>query len=68
MKTFRFLHTGLAVLLILVGLKMIAADRFAIPTHVTLAVIAMVLAVSVGASVLFPESSDQGASRDKPGP
>ncbi|MGA7512237.1 MAG: TerC family protein [Candidatus Sulfotelmatobacter sp.] len=55
MKAFRFLHTGLALVLILVGLKMIASDRFPIPTLVTLAVVAGVLAVSIAASVMFPE-------------
>ena len=58
MKAFRFLHHGLALVLILVGLKMIIADRFPIPTHVTLAVIAGVLAVSVIASVMYPGKSE----------
>jgi tellurite resistance protein TerC len=55
MKVFRFLHTGLALVLILVGLKMITADRFPVPTHVTLAVVAGVLLVSIMASVMFPK-------------
>jgi tellurite resistance protein TerC len=55
MKVFHFLHYGLALVLILVGLKMVIADRFPIPTHVTLAVVAGVLAVSIVASVMFPE-------------
>ena len=54
MKVFRFLHTGLALVLVLVGLKMITGDRFPVPTHVTLAVVAGVLAVSVIASVMYP--------------
>jgi tellurite resistance protein TerC len=54
MKVFRFLHTGLALVLVLVGLKMITADRFPVPTHVTLVVVAGVLAVSVIASVMYP--------------
>jgi tellurite resistance protein TerC len=54
MKVFRFLHTGLALVLILVGLKMITADRFPVATHVTLAVVAGVLAASVAASVMYP--------------
>jgi tellurite resistance protein TerC len=54
MKVFRFLHYGLALVLILVGLKMVIADRFPIATHVTLAVVAGVLAVSVIASVMYP--------------
>jgi tellurite resistance protein TerC len=54
MKVFRFLHYGLALVLILVGLKMVIADRFPVPTHVTLAVVAVVLAASVIASVMYP--------------
>lgn len=57
MKVFRFLHTGLAILLILVGLKMIVGDYFPVPTLVTLGVVAGVLAVSIGASVLYPIKS-----------
>jgi tellurite resistance protein TerC len=55
MKVFRFLHHGLALVLILVGVKMIAADYFPVSTLVTLAVVAGVLAVSVIASVMYPE-------------
>jgi hypothetical protein len=33
---------------------MITADRFPVPTHVTLVVVAGVLAVSVIASVMYP--------------
>lgn len=55
MKVFRFLHTGLALVLILVGVKMVLADYFPVSTPVTLAVVAAVLAVSVAASVVYPE-------------
>ncbi|MGB2835961.1 MAG: TerC family protein, partial [Candidatus Sulfotelmatobacter sp.] len=59
MKAFRFLHTGLALVLILVGLKMVTSDRFPIPTLVTLAVVAGVLAISIAASVMFPEKTSR---------
>src|ERR1700691_1959960 len=61
MKLFRFLHSGLALVLILVGLKMVAADRFPIPTLMTLAVVAGVLATSIVASVMYPEQKKPGA-------
>jgi tellurite resistance protein TerC len=61
MITFRFLHAGLALVLILVGLKMVAADRFPIPTLVTLAIVAGVLAASIVTSVLYPQKKDSGA-------
>lgn len=53
-KIFRFLHYGLATLLVLVGLKMLVADRFPIPTHITLGVVGGVLLIAVVASMLFP--------------
>ncbi len=56
MKVFRFLHYGLAVVLILVGLKMLAADHFRVPTAATLAVVAGVLLISILASVAFPDN------------
>jgi tellurite resistance protein TerC len=60
MKVFRFLHTGLALILILVGLKMIAADYFQVPTLVMLGAVAGVLALSVAASLKYPEKKLEG--------
>jgi tellurite resistance protein TerC len=57
MKLFRFLHTGLAVVLVLVGVKMIAADYFPVPTLVTLGAVALVLAVSIAVSIALPAKS-----------
>ena len=56
MKVFRFLHTGLALVLTLVGLKMITADRYPVPTLVTLGVVGAILLVSIAASLAFPAS------------
>ncbi len=47
MKIFRFLHYGLAVVLILVGLKMLAADYLRVPIAATLGVVAGVLLISI---------------------
>jgi tellurite resistance protein TerC len=55
MGIFRFLHYGLAVVLILVGLKMLTADHFPVSTIVSLGVVAGVLAVSIATSLLFPD-------------
>jgi len=57
MKLFRFLHTGLAVVLVLVGVKMISADYFPVPTLVTLGAVALVLAASIAASIALPAKS-----------
>lgn len=54
MKLFRFLHTGLAVVLILFGLKMIAADYFPVSTLMTLGIVAGVLLVAIAASIAYP--------------
>jgi tellurite resistance protein TerC len=54
MKTFRFLHYGLALVLILVGLKMMTANYFPVPTLVTLGVVGGVLLASVVASIMLP--------------
>ena len=56
MKVFRFLHTGLALILILMGAKMIAAHYFKVSTLAMLGVVAGVLAVSIVLSVLLPDS------------
>ena len=53
-QRFRFLHYGLAVVLILVGLKMLTADQVRIPIAMTLLVVASVLLISVLASVVYP--------------
>ncbi len=54
-KIFRFLHYGLGVVLVLVGLKMLASDYFRVPIVATLSVVAAILLVSVALSVAFPE-------------
>jgi tellurite resistance protein TerC len=58
MRAFRFLHTGLALVLVLVGLKMIAANHFPVSTLLTLVVVAGVLAFSVIASVMYPRNME----------
>jgi tellurite resistance protein TerC len=57
MKVFHYLNYGLAVVLMFIGLKMLLAIRYNIPTWVALCVIAGVLAVSVLASVAFPKET-----------
>jgi tellurite resistance protein TerC len=59
MKIFRFLHYGLALVLVLVGLKMLAADYFVIPISTTLSVVAGIVLISVAASVVYPEKGKE---------
>ena len=54
MKIFRFLHYGLAAMLVLVGAKMLTADFFRIPTAVMLGVVAGVILISIVLSAIFP--------------
>jgi tellurite resistance protein TerC len=52
MQNFRFLKTGLAVVLVFVGLKMLAARWYSVPALVSLAVVAGIMAVSVWLSMI----------------
>jgi tellurite resistance protein TerC len=52
MGRFSYLKLGLAVILSYVGVKMVLADIYHIPTALSLAVIAVVLAVAVVASIV----------------
>jgi len=55
-EMFHFLHYGLSLILIFIGVKMLASSYFEIPIGVALGVVAGVLAASVGLSVAFPKS------------
>ena len=57
MKVFRFLHYGLALILILVGTKMLLSDHVQVPIHVTLGVVATVVLISIGLSLAFPSKT-----------
>lgn len=54
---FRFLHQGLATILLFVGAKMSLSEWLSIPSLVSLAVIAGILTITVVASLLFPKST-----------
>lgn len=51
---FQYLHYGLAIILIFIGVKMIAANFVYIPIELSLGIIIAVLALSMGASMLYP--------------
>src|SRR5579863_6174883 len=59
MKVFRFLHVGLALILILMGLKMITVNYFPVPTLAMLGVVGGVLLASIAVSVAFPARSKE---------
>ncbi len=66
-RRFRYLHYGLAVILTFVGLKMMLSGVVSVPTVVSLAVVAVVMAAAIGLSVLAP-GSDDGVSGAPPAP
>lgn len=59
---FRFLHQGLAAIVIFVGTKMIVSEHFPIPAITSLVVIAIILAGTIAASLLFPRRGEKKES------
>ena len=57
MEMFRYLHYGLSLVLVFVGAKMLLSHYFEIPTHIALAAVAGVLAISVIASMANPRKA-----------
>ena len=62
MKIFRFLHYGLALILILVGAKMLAADYLRVPILATLSVVGGILLLSIALSLAFPAPDKKSSS------
>lgn len=58
MDLFEYLHYGLSVVLIFIGLKMLLSEYFVIPTGVALGVVAGVLGISVILSLWFPKKAN----------
>ena len=54
-EMFRYLHYGLAVVLMFVGVKMIGSNYLHLPTWVALGVVVVVLGVAAVASILNPK-------------
>jgi tellurite resistance protein TerC len=54
---FRFLHQGLAGILIFVGAKMTLSEWLPIPSLISLGVVAGILTITVAASLLFPKTA-----------
>jgi tellurite resistance protein TerC len=56
---FSYLQEGLAIILAFVGMKMLIAEWYHIPTAISLAVIAIVLTASIGISLKVDRSEDE---------
>jgi tellurite resistance protein TerC len=57
MGRFHYLGTGLALILLFIGVKMVVAKFFHMPTWASLGVIMGILAGSVGLSLLRPQTA-----------
>ncbi len=57
----RLLRPALAIILVLVGVKMLLADVFEIPTEASLAVVALILAAATAGSLLLPDRKRRSA-------
>ena len=69
MQLFHHLHYGLSAILVFVGIKMVVVDLFGkIPTGVSLGVIAVILALSVIASLLWPKKAVSPPAPPEPAP
>ncbi len=55
---FHYLKLALAVVLVFVGAKMLLVDVYKIPIGISLGIIALLLAVSVAASLIFPKAAE----------
>jgi tellurite resistance protein TerC len=55
MDLFHYLHYGLSIVLIFIGLKMLGSHYVNIPTGWALAIVLSVLATSILASLLIPQ-------------
>lgn len=65
MKLFYYLHYGLSLILIFVGVKMLIADIYHIPTPWALAFVAGTLTVSVVISIMFPRTEEMDDEIEK---
>jgi tellurite resistance protein TerC len=55
MDKFHYLHYGLSLILVFVGLKMLGAHYVDVPTEWTLGIVLGLLAISIAASVMIPK-------------
>ncbi len=58
MKMFHFLHYGFAIIVMILGTKMLASDLVKLPTGVSLVLIVFILMICVIASLLRPRKAD----------
>ena len=57
LEVFHYLNYGLSAILVFVGVKMLGSNYFKIPIGIALGVVAGILALSVAASLMFPQKN-----------
>jgi len=62
---FHYLHYGLSLVLVFVGIKMVIADFYKIPIVVALGVVALTIVVSILASIALPRPVEPDSSAGK---
>jgi len=68
MRSFHYLHYGLSVILVFVGVKMLLSYAYKIPIAIVLPVVFGVLLTSVIASIISPEKEGNAPAPDKQKP
>jgi tellurite resistance protein TerC len=66
LKSFRYLRTGLACVLVVIGLKMLAARWWSVPTSVSLGLVVVIVAAALVCSVLATRSETKSQKIDSP--
>lgn len=59
MRLFHYLHYGLSLILIFVGVKMLIEEFYHIPTPYALGFVAASLTISIVASILYPQEDEE---------
>jgi len=62
MRLFHHLHYGLSLILVLIGVKMLITHFYHVPTAIALGAILLILALSVVASIIWPQKSGEASS------
>jgi tellurite resistance protein TerC len=68
LKYFRYLHYGLAAILVFVGIKMLISDFYKFDPFVSLGIIAVILIVSIVVSILKPAKGPDNGQIDQSAP
>lgn len=61
-KKFHYIHYGLAAILAFVGVKMLISEVYKLPSAYALAAVAVILLLSVAASLIWPEKNGANGS------